>query len=49
MVGGIPAGIVTMDLTHLRGPNGEPLGQIGGMGAFGEIQNLVGGISGNLF
>lgn len=37
IIDGIPTGITTIDLTSLRGPNGEPLGALGGMGALTDI------------
>ena len=43
MLGGIPTGIVSVDLTSLRGENGEPLGQIGGLDALGGISGILGG------
>ena len=37
MVNGVPTGVIVADLTSLRGLNGEPLGQIGGFGALGDL------------
>ena len=37
MINGVQTGMIVADFTSLRGADGEPLGQIGGLGNLGSL------------